>query len=155
MKKIWLLLCVFLFLCQAATVHALTRSELEKNLICYACPGEPLNIDRCGGGDQMRAEIDRRLALGQSKETILDFFVQQFGDNILTAPPQKGFNLVAYAAPFVALLIGLVVAVMLVWKWAAAGRSSQGILEGDAEGDALFKDMEEQVEDELKKLEDD
>ena len=34
---------------------ALTRSEIEKNLICYACPGEPLNIDRCGFGNQLGA----------------------------------------------------------------------------------------------------
>ncbi len=155
MRNMWIILCSLILLSQAATVQALTRSEVEKNLICYACPGEPLNIDRCGGGDQMRAEIDRRLSLGQSKETILEFFVQQFGDGILTAPPQKGFNLVAYAAPFVGLLIGLVVAVIFVWKWAAAGKSSRGGRNEDVEAAALYKDMEKQVEDELKKLEND
>ncbi len=139
----------------AITAYALNRSEVEKNLICYACPGEALNIDRCSGGNQMRAEIDRRLALGEDKQTILNFFVQQFGEDILTVPPQKGFNLVAYAAPFVALLIGLVIAGMLIWKWGAAGRSDTGTGEHDAESEALYRNMEDQVEDELKKLEDD
>ncbi len=155
MRNMWILLCSLLLFSQAATAQALTRSEVEKNLICYACPGEPLNIDRCGGGDQMRAEIDRRLSLGQNKETILEYFVQKFGDTILTAPPQKGFNLVAYAAPFVGLLIGLVVAVMFVWKWATAGKISRGRGDEDAEGAALYRDMEKQVEDELEKLEND
>ncbi|MCF6187157.1 MAG: cytochrome c-type biogenesis protein CcmH [Desulfobulbaceae bacterium] len=139
----------------AITAYALNRSEVEKNLICYACPGEALNIDRCSGGNQMRAEIDRRLALGEDKQTILNFFVQQFGEDILTVPPQRGFNLVAYAAPFVALLIGLVIAGMLIWKWGAAGRSGTGAGEHDAESEALYRKMEDQVEDELKKLEDD
>lgn len=155
-KRILLLLsCLVCFFTLLGTAQALTRSEVEKNLLCYACPGEALNIDRCSGGDQMRAEIDRRMALGEDKQTILDFFVSQFGDDILTAPPQKGFNLVAYAAPFVALLIGLVIAGLLVWKWAAAGKTSNGNMKDTAESESLYLDMEEQVERELKKLEDD
>ncbi len=155
MKIFRILIVVLVFLVPAVTAYALTRSEVEKNLICYACPGEALNIDRCSGGDRMRAEIDRRLALGEDKQTILNFFVQQFGEDILTVPPQKGFNLVAYAAPFVALLIGLVIAGILIWKWGAAGRSDTGTREHDAESEALYRKMEDQVEDELKKLEDD
>lgn len=146
---------LLLLLVLAAPAQALTRSEVEKNLICYACPGEALNIDRCSGGDRMRAEIDRRLALGEDKQTILNFFVQQFGEDILTVPPQKGFNLVAYAAPSVALLIGLVIAGLLIWKWGAAGRAGINTCEEDAESEALYRDMEDKVEDELKKLEDD
>lgn len=141
-------------LLMASMAQALTRSEVEKNLLCYACPGEALNIDRCSGGDQMRAEIDRRMALGQDKQTILDFFVERFGDEILTAPPQKGFNLVAYAAPFVALIIGLVVALGVAWKWAAAGKTNQARLGADSQEATLYREMEEQVTNELKKMED-
>jgi cytochrome c-type biogenesis protein CcmH len=155
MKKTLILFVSLIFLGLAVTSHALTRSEVEKNLICYACPGEALNIDRCSGGNQMRAEIDRRLALGQDKQTILNFFVEQFGEDILTVPPQKGFNLVAYVAPFVGLLIGLVVAGILIWKWAAAGRSDARAKEYDAKAEALYLAMEDKVEEELKKLEDD
>jgi len=67
--KIFRILIFFILLSGVAiTAYALNRSEVEKNLICYACPGEALNIDRCSGGNQMRAEIDRRLALGEDKE---------------------------------------------------------------------------------------
>ena len=155
MKIFRIVLGTLFVLSLAATTHALTRSEVEKNLICYACPGEALNIDRCSGGNLMRAEIDRRLALGEDKQTIINFFVEQFGEDILTVPPQRGFNLVAYAAPFVALLIGLVIAGMLLWKWGAAGRGGSASREEDARSEALYLDMEDQVEDELKKLEDD
>jgi cytochrome c-type biogenesis protein CcmH len=131
---------------------ALTRSEIEKNLICYACPGEPLNIDRCGGGDQMRAAIDRMLAEGKGKEEILAVFVEEFGDEILTAPPKKGFNLVAYAAPFVGLVIGAAVASLLVGKWAAAGRRSVKS-DGHKADEPLDEEMQGKIEEELKKLE--
>ena len=155
MKILIPVMLLFALFGQVSGVHALTRTEVEKNLICYACPGEPLNIDRCSGGDQMRAEIDRRLALGQDKETILNFFVQRFGEDILTVPPRKGFNLVAWAAPFVALFIGLAVASILTWRWAAAGRRAEKTIAEKTEAEALYLDMEKRVEDELKRLEDD
>lgn len=155
MKRVLILLYSLIFIGLAATSYALNRSEVEKNLICYACPGEALNIDRCSGGDQMRAEIDRRLALAQDKQTILDYFVEQFGENILTVPPQKGFNLVAYVAPFIGLLTGLIVAGIFVWKWTVAGKAAASTKEEDAKAEALYLDMKDKVEDELQKLEGD
>jgi cytochrome c-type biogenesis protein CcmH len=131
---------------------ALTRSEIEANLICYACPGEPLNIDRCGGGDQMRAAIDSMLAEGKGKKEILAYFVERFGDEILTAPPKRGFNLVAYAAPFVGFVIGAAFASVLVGKWAAAGRRRSK--EEDPKADEpLDNEMQAKIQEELRKFE--
>lgn len=138
----------------AGSVYALTRSEVEKNLICYACPGEALNIDRCSGGDEMRAEIDRRLELGQDKKTIVNYFADKFGDRILNVPPKKGFNLVAYAAPFAGLLIGLSIAVFLVWKWVVSGRANNRRVEDETEAGEIDPAMGKKVADALKKLED-
>ncbi|WP_456385264.1 cytochrome c-type biogenesis protein [Desulfolithobacter sp.] len=155
MKTVIPFMLLIALLGPVSAAHALTRSEVEKNLICYACPGEPLNIDRCSGGDQMRAEIDRRLALGQDKETILNFFVDKFGEDILTVPSRKGFNLVAWAAPFVALIIGLAVATLFILRWAAAGHRDKKTGMEKTKDETLYRDMEKRVEDELKKLEDD
>ncbi len=104
-----------------APAWALTETEVSESLICYACPGEPLSIDRCSGGDQMRAAIRRMLAEGKDKDEILAYFTAQFGEEILTIPPKRGFNLVAYAGPFVGLAFGAVVAVLVVRRWSAAG----------------------------------
>ncbi len=68
---------------------ALTETEVSESLICYACPGEALSIDRCSGGDQMREVISRMLKEGKSKQEILDVFVAQFGEGILTTVPKK------------------------------------------------------------------
>ena len=102
---------------------ALTETEVAESLLCYACPGEPLTADRCPGGDQMRSAIRRMIAEGKTKQEILDYFVAQLGEEILTIPPKRGFNLVAYAGPFVGLVIGLVVAAVFVRRWSSAGRS--------------------------------
>ncbi len=103
------------------TAPALTETEVAESLLCYACPGEPLTADRCPGGDQMRSAIRRMIAEGKTKQEILDYFVAQLGEDILTIPPKRGFNLVAYIGPFVGLVAGLVVAGVLVRRWGSAG----------------------------------
>ncbi|MHB8893598.1 MAG: cytochrome c-type biogenesis protein [Candidatus Geothermincolia bacterium] len=105
-----------------SSVSALTETEVAEGLLCYACPGEPLNVDRCGGGDQMRAAIKRLISEGKPKEEILQYFAAQYGEGILTAPPKRGFNLVAYLGPFVGLLVGALVATLVVRRWSTAGR---------------------------------
>ncbi len=100
----------------------LTETEVSESLICYVCPGEPLNVGRCSGGDQMRTVISSMLDQGKSKQEILDYFVAQFGESILTTVPKKGFNLVAYTGPFIALLVGIPLAIFLIRRWGSAGR---------------------------------
>ncbi len=128
--------------------NALNVSEVEASLICYACPGEPLNIDRCGGGDQMRAIIKRMIGEGKTKQEILDVFEKQYGETILTIPPKRGFNLVAYVAPFIGLLIGAVVAFLLLKKWGITPQTA-GAGAGSA---ALSNNIQKKINDELSKL---
>lgn len=104
----------------------LTETEVAESLTCYACPGESLSIDRCSGGDQMRSAINQMIKEGKTKPEILDYFVAEFGDSILTTVPKKGFNLIAYTGPFISLLVGILVAVLIIRRWGAAARKASG-----------------------------
>lgn len=158
MKRAPFLVCAALLLSfivgNAGSASALTETEVAEGLLCYACPGEPLNVDRCSGGDQMRDAISRLIREGKTKEEILEYFAAQYGENILTAPPKRGFNLVAYLGPFVGLVVGALVATMVVRRWSADSRS------GSATGQkapALQAPLDEttkrRIEDELSNLE--
>lgn len=157
MKKNFVIVSVLAILVTAllAPVDALaelTETEVSESLICYACPGEPLNIDRCSGGNKMRDVIKKMLKEGRSKEDILDYFVAQFGDNILTTVPKKGFNLVAYTGPFIALLVGIPLAIFLIRRWSSAGQklsSEQATPERVA---TLDDEMRQRIEKELSEL---
>jgi cytochrome c-type biogenesis protein CcmH len=130
----------------------LTETEVSESLLCYACPGEPLSADRCPGGDQMRDVIKKMLQEGKSKEEILDYFAAQFGDSILTTVPKKGFNLVAYTGPFIALLIGIPLAIFLIRRWNSAGEK-RPFEQSKAEQTATLDDeMRRKIDKELSEL---
>lgn len=87
-------------------VHAIARA-----LMCPVCAGQTVAESNAQLAVQMREEIRRRLARGESRDQILAYFVGQFGDSVLAAPPKRGAGLVLWLTPVAALLIGLVVMV--------------------------------------------
>ena len=146
------LLCM-LFAPFSAQASTYTVSEVEESLMCYACTGESLNKCRSGCGDQMRSIIKNMKRQGKSKDEVLDYFVKQHGVTILTIPQKKGFNLVAYNAPIIGLLVGIGIAFFLVRKWGKNAISETG--SGETQEESLSSDMQKKIDDELSKLEED
>jgi cytochrome c-type biogenesis protein CcmH len=127
---------------------------VEENLLCYSCQGEPLIICQSSCGDQMRTAIRRMIKEGKTKQEILDVFVAQFGEAILTVPPKRGFNLVAYILPFVGLIVGGVVVVVFLRR-SRSGPRAKGDTEGGEEPPDLEVDekLKKKIDEELDKLE--
>ena len=147
-----LLVLLTIVLMPASGIAELTQTEVSESLICYACPGEPLNIDRCSGGNQMRDVIQEMLDDGKSKPEILDYFVGQFGDSILTTVPKKGFNLIAYTGPFIGLLVGIPVAFLVLRRWGSKGREESAEQTTSGAPTALDDEMRLRIEKELSEL---
>jgi cytochrome c-type biogenesis protein CcmH len=57
------------------------------------------------------------MALGRSKEQILSYFANKYGEKILSSPTTTGFNLTAWVTPFVALFLGTVFVTMTLLSW--------------------------------------
>jgi cytochrome c-type biogenesis protein CcmH len=56
--------------------------------------------------DQIKAEIQKKIDSGMTESQIVDSFVAEYGQTVLSAPPKAGFNLTAWLLPFLAFLIG-------------------------------------------------
>ncbi len=79
---------------------------IDRSLMCPVCPSETVDQSQVELAKQMRAIIREKLAAGESRQDILDFFVNRYGEDVLAAPPKSGFNLVAWVMPGVGILAG-------------------------------------------------
>ena len=75
-------------------------------LMCPVCQGQTVAESNSELATQMRAIIKQKLEEGESKEEIIAYFVNRYGETILGAPPTKGANWLIWVLPALALLFG-------------------------------------------------
>ncbi len=73
--------------------------QIDQSLMCPVCPGETIDQSQVELAKQMRAQVREKVAAGESRQQILDYFVARFGEDVLAAPPKQGANLVAWVVP--------------------------------------------------------
>jgi cytochrome c-type biogenesis protein CcmH len=88
------------------TTYAAQVFSVADQLQCPVCQGQTVAYSNSGLAQQMRTLIAKKLEEGASREQILAYFVERYGDGILTTPPRSGFTLLVWVLPFVGLLIG-------------------------------------------------
>ncbi len=72
---------------------------IDRSLICPVCPGETIDQSQAQLASQMQAVVREKLAEGQTRAEILQFFVDSYGEGVLAAPPKSGFNLLVWLLP--------------------------------------------------------
>jgi len=132
--------------------QAVTSTEIEAELMCDCGCGDVLANCTCSRSDEMRAIITGMINQGRSKTQVLGEFVAQFGEVILSSPPRKGFNLVAYGVPMTGFFIGSVLAIGMARRWRSSRKSEEDEEHGIA--DDISEEVEERIRRELENLED-
>src|SRR5215510_6649820 len=92
--------------------------DIAGDLMSPACPGRTLLNCTSSQAEQWRELIRQKLARGESKEQILQYFVDISGEAILAAPPKKGFALTAWLLPLFVVVNGAVLIITLTRRWA-------------------------------------
>ena len=101
----------------ATSVNEQVVYEIALQLRCVVCQNLSVADSPSEMAGQMRAIIRERLAAGESPAEVQRYFVDRYGEWILLAPPRRGFNLLVWVLPFVAVAGGLAAAATLVWRW--------------------------------------
>ena len=65
----------------------------------------------------MIKELDQDVARNESDDLTLQAFVQEYGPAVLSEPPAKGFDWVAWVVPIAAPLLALYVLWEVVRRW--------------------------------------
>ena len=116
-----LLLCVVLpsvALAQDAELDRQTR-EVAGALMCPICQNLSAADSPSELAEQMRQVVRAKLAAGESREQILAYFVDRYGEEVLIDPPKRGFNLFIWVVPPL-LLVGFAV---VLWRTVRRWRS--------------------------------
>lgn len=93
--------------------------EVAGALMCPICQNLSAADSQSELAGQMRQIVRTKLAAGESREQILAYFVDRYGEEILIDPPKRGFNLFIWIVPPLLLAAFGVVVWHTVRRWRA------------------------------------
>jgi cytochrome c-type biogenesis protein CcmH len=141
------------------TTYAAQVFSIADQLQCPVCQGQTVAYSNSGLAQQMRTLIAKKLEEGASREQVLTYFVERYGDGILTTPPRSGFTLLVWVLPFVGLLVGTGIVGLALRKFRQArpGGPSPKVQPAPpsvvpSESGMSRKDYEARVEEEIAQL---
>lgn len=108
----------------AACAHPRTSvAFLEGQVMCPTCH-TTLDMSDSPAARQIERFIRKKIAACWTAQRIETALVAQYGQGILAEPSHKGFDLLAWWLPIVAVLGGAVVLAVGVWRW-SRGRDDE------------------------------
>jgi cytochrome c-type biogenesis protein CcmH len=110
----------------SAQVNEQDVYTIAGQLRCVVCQNLSVGDSPSEMANQMRGLIRERLAAGETPDQVMQYFVGKYGDWILLSPPRRGFTLLVWVLPYVAVLFGLVVVGWLIATWTRRGRRPAG-----------------------------
>lgn len=84
-------------------------NAIAKNMFCPVCENTPLDVCPTQACAEWRELIRDKLAAGWNEEQIQQYFVEQFGDRVLAAPPARGINWLIYIIPPLVFVAGAII----------------------------------------------
>ena len=91
---------------------------LAQELRCVVCQNLSVADSPSEMAQQMRAIIKEQLEAGKTPDEIKSYFVSKYGQWVLLAPVKRGFSLLIWVLPFVVLVAGILLAILLMRRWA-------------------------------------
>ncbi len=104
----------FLFLLAAMPVFAtqVTEDPLErrvldiaKDLRCTVCQNQPVSESNADLARDMRAIIREQVQAGKSRDEIVKYFVDRYGDYVLMNPPKSGPGTIVWLGPLALIVV--------------------------------------------------
>ena len=94
-------------LATSVTEDPLERQMLDiaKDLRCAVCQNQPISESNADLARDMRQIVREQIQAGKSREEILNYFVERYGDYVLLNPPKRGPGVVVWLVPIVLLLV--------------------------------------------------
>ena len=126
-------------------------NAIAKQLNCPVCENVPLDVCETQACVQWRDLIRQKLATGEKPEQIIAYFRTTYGDRVLQSPPREGFTGLVWILPFVGLMAGVAILIVVLRRMAAQPRAESRV-EVEARPEAGADEYRQRLERELKEL---
>lgn len=125
-------------------------AELSHRLMCTCGCAEILgecNHVGCTESTTELAMLRKDIDAGMTDDQILSSFVAKYGAVVLAAPPTKGFDLVAWIAPFAVFAAALLGTFLLIRRWTSlpGSKAQAAVGTGDPAADAATEALKEKI----------
>ena len=141
MKKIWLFLTALLFSSVAfSAIDALNFSspqqesdyhQLTQSLRCPQCQNNNIADSNATIAVDMRGKVFELLQEGKSKNDVVDYMVERYGNFVTYDPPITASTLVLWIAPLLLVLLGVVFLLRRKPKTQSAVKSQEILTDED------------------------
>lgn len=91
--------------------------EIASELRCVVCQNLSVADSPSDLAKEMRNLVRELLQQGKGREEIQAYFVSRYGEFVLLAPPKRGFNLLVWGLPFVAIVVGAWGVYLVARRW--------------------------------------
>lgn len=95
--------------------------SIAAGLRCPVCQGLSVKDSDSPTARDIRGDIDRRLAAGETPGEVRQAYVERYGDWILLRPRTSGFDALVWAVPAAATGAGAVGLGAAFWRWRRRG----------------------------------
>ena len=154
LKIMMILLALLSFSVPIYSAVSPVQLEVEEALTCLCGCGQTVKScphENCGFAIPAKTRITALLNSGKNKAQILEDFLKQYGEEVLSAPTKKGFNLLGYIMPFAALLVAAGLLYTVIRSWAAKGVKDEVETLPKAKED-FGSEIDEKIEKELEEM---
>jgi cytochrome c-type biogenesis protein CcmH len=123
-------------------------NAIAKQLYCPVCENIPLDVCGTQACAQWRELIREKLSQGWTEAQIKQYFVDQYGDRVLAAPPARGLNWLVYLVPPLVILLGVFILYKALRAWrqpSTVAAPPAAASAPDASADEYVKRLEEEL----------
>lgn len=114
--------------------------SLASQLRCPVCQGLSVADSPSESAQAMRAQIRQLLAEGYSPDQIVGYFERSYGEFVRLVPKARGFNLLVFALPALALAVGATLVVRVLRRRGAAQLAEAAASSGTADPLASYRE---------------
>ena len=83
--------------------------SITKELRCLVCQNESIADSNVELASDLRRQVREMLVAGRSDDAIFKFMTDRYGEFVRFGPPLSAKTLLIWGAPFIALLLGVVI----------------------------------------------